>query len=139
MKKTKIICTIGPASSSKKTISSMTDAGCDVIRLNFSHGTHEDYAEKIKMIKEVRDEKRVPLPILLDTKGPEFRIKTFENDKILLKEAISKLLDRERKILLLRYFRGKTQSEVALIMGVSQVQISRLETKIITKLKHKLI
>lgn len=60
-------------------------------------------------------------------------------DKILLKEAISKLPDRERKILLLRYFRGKTQSEVALIMGVSQVQISRLETKIITKLKHKLI
>ena len=60
-------------------------------------------------------------------------------DRILLKEAISKLPDRERKILLLRYFRGKTQSEVALIMGVSQVQISRLETKIITKLKHKLI
>ena len=87
MKKTKIICTIGPASSSKKTISSMTDAGCDVIRLNFSHGTHEDYAEKIKMIKEVRDEKRVPLPILLDTKGPEFRIKTFKDGKITLKEG----------------------------------------------------
>lgn len=60
-------------------------------------------------------------------------------DKILLKDAISKLPEREKKILLLRYFRGKTQSEVALLLGVSQVQISRLETKIIEKLKNKLI
>ncbi len=84
MKKTKIICTIGPASDTKETISALTDAGCDVIRLNFSHGTHEDYAEKIKTIKRVREEKRIPLPILLDTKGPEFRIKTFKNGKITL-------------------------------------------------------
>ncbi len=87
MKRTKIICTIGPASSTKKTISAMTAAGCDVIRLNFSHGTHEDYAEKIKLIKEVREEKHVPLPILLDTKGPEFRIKTFKDGKITLNEG----------------------------------------------------
>ncbi|MBO5866734.1 MAG: pyruvate kinase, partial [Clostridia bacterium] len=60
MKKTKIICTIGPASSDKKTIAAMTEVGCDVVRLNFSHGTHADYAEKIKMIKEVREEKRIP-------------------------------------------------------------------------------
>ena len=86
MKKTKIICTIGPASSDKKTICAMADAGMDVVRLNFSHGTHEDYAKKIALIKEVRDEKSIPLPILLDTKGPEFRIKTFENGKITLQE-----------------------------------------------------
>lgn len=84
MKKTKIICTIGPASDTKEKIAALTEAGCDVIRLNFSHGTHEDYAEKIKTIKRVREEKRVPLPILLDTKGPEFRIKTFKNGKITL-------------------------------------------------------
>ena len=59
-------------------------------------------------------------------------------DKILLKDAIVKLPERERKILLLRYFRGKTQSEVASLLGVSQVQISRLESKIIEKLKNKL-
>ncbi|MBR2909847.1 MAG: SigB/SigF/SigG family RNA polymerase sigma factor [Clostridia bacterium] len=59
-------------------------------------------------------------------------------DKILLKDAISKLPEREKKIILLRYFRGKTQSEVAELMGVSQVQISRIETKIISKLKYKL-
>ena len=87
MKKTKIICTIGPASASKKILSALTDAGCDVMRLNFSHGTHEDHAEKIKLIKEIREEKRIALPILLDTKGPEFRIKTFENGKILLNDG----------------------------------------------------
>ncbi|MBE7078313.1 MAG: pyruvate kinase [Clostridiales bacterium] len=86
MKKTKIICTIGPASSNKTTFSKMADAGMDIVRLNFSHGTHEDFANKIAMIKEVRAEKQLPLPIMLDTKGPEFRIKTFETGKITLEE-----------------------------------------------------
>ncbi len=87
MKKTKIICTIGPASDNKETFSKMADSGMDVVRLNFSHGSHEDFAKKIAMIKEVRDEKNIPLPILLDTKGPEFRIKTFKDGKILLNEG----------------------------------------------------
>lgn len=60
MKKTKIICTIGPACNDKATLSAMAEAGMDVVRLNFSHGTHEDYAKKIAMIKEVRDEKQLP-------------------------------------------------------------------------------
>lgn len=89
MKKTKIICTIGPASQDKKTIATMTEVGCDVVRLNFSHGTHEEHAQKIKTIKEVREEKNIPLPILLDTKGPEFRIKTFKDGKITLHEGDS--------------------------------------------------
>ncbi len=84
MKKTKIICTLGPASDNKKTIAAMADAGMNVARLNFSHGTHQDHALKIKTIKEVREEKKIPLPILLDTKGPEFRIKTFKDGKITL-------------------------------------------------------
>ena len=84
MKKTKIICTIGPSSGNKEVFSQMADSGMDIVRLNFSHGTHEDHAKKIAMIKEVRAEKKLPLPILLDTKGPEFRIKTFENGKIYL-------------------------------------------------------
>lgn len=87
MKKTKIICTLGPASNNKETIKKMARAGMDVVRLNFSHGTHEDYVNKIAMIKEVRDELQLPLPIMLDTKGPEFRIKTFKNGKILLNEG----------------------------------------------------
>jgi len=85
MKKTKIICTIGPASNNKDIFSNMADAGMDIVRLNFSHGNHEDFAKTIAMIKEVRAEKHLPLPILLDTKGPEFRIKTFKDGKITLK------------------------------------------------------
>lgn len=87
MKKTKIICTLGPASESEEVLSKMIDAGMNVARLNFSHGTHEEHAKKIATIKTVREKKKVPLAIMLDTKGPEFRIKTFENGKIKLKEG----------------------------------------------------
>ena len=87
MKKTKIVCTLGPASSSKKIISKMYDAGMNVARINFSHGTHEEHAEKIKIIKEIREERKIPLPILLDTKGPEFRTKTYKNGKITLNKG----------------------------------------------------
>ena len=87
MKKTKIICTLGPACYDKKIIAAMADAGMNVARLNFSHGSHETHAQCIKTIKEVREEKQIPLPILLDTKGPEFRIGTFENNSITLSEG----------------------------------------------------
>ncbi|MDE6441731.1 MAG: pyruvate kinase [Clostridia bacterium] len=87
MKKTKIICTLGPASDNEIVLSDLIDAGMNVARLNFSHGTHEEHAAKIAMIKKVRERKKVPLPILLDTKGPEFRIKTFKDGKITLKDG----------------------------------------------------
>lgn len=87
MKKTKIVCTLGPASETEEIISAMADAGMNVARINFSHGTYEDHAKKIATIKKVRDEKNIPLPILLDTKGPEFRIKTFKDGKVFLKEG----------------------------------------------------
>ncbi len=87
MKKTKIICTLGPASENEEILCGMVDAGMNVARLNFSHGTHEDHAKKIELIKRVREKKKVPLPILLDTKGPEFRIKTFAKGKVNLKEG----------------------------------------------------
>ncbi len=87
MKKTKIVCTLGPASDTEEIIAAMADAGMNVARINFSHGTHADHAKKIEMIKHVREAKNIPLPILLDTKGPEFRIKTFKNGKITLSEG----------------------------------------------------
>lgn len=87
MKKTKIICTIGPSSQKREILSQMANSGMDVVRLNFSHGTHEQHADCIKTIKSIREEKNIPLPILLDTKGPEFRIKTFKDGKIFLKEG----------------------------------------------------
>ncbi len=87
MKKTKIICTLGPASESAEVLSKMVEAGMNVARLNFSHGTHEEHLKKIKTIKEVRERLKVPLPIMLDTKGPEFRIGTFKDGKITLKDG----------------------------------------------------
>ncbi len=84
MKQTKIICTIGPTSEDVEILKKMIDSGMNVARINFSHGTHEEHAKKISNIKQAREEKKVPLAIMLDTKGPEFRIGTFENGKIQL-------------------------------------------------------
>ncbi len=87
MRKTKIICTIGPASESAEVLKQMCRAGMNVARLNFSHGTHEEHLEKIKTITAVREELDLPIAIMLDTKGPEYRIKTFTNGKITLKDG----------------------------------------------------
>lgn len=87
MKKTKIICTLGPASDDEKTITAMANAGMNVARINASHGSHEEHAKKIAAVKRVREKLGIPIAILLDTKGPEFRIKTFKNGKITLKEG----------------------------------------------------
>lgn len=86
MRKTKIVCTLGPASSDEQTITKMCLAGMNVARLNFSHGTHKDQLERINTIKKVREKLGIPLAIMLDTKGPEYRIKTFRDGKIFLKE-----------------------------------------------------
>ncbi len=82
MKKTKIICTIGPACADESTLEKMINAGMNVARLNFSHGTHEEHREKIEAIKRVRDRMGVPVAIMLDTKGPEYRIGTFREGRI---------------------------------------------------------
>ena len=82
MRKTKIICTIGPASDSEEMLTELAKAGMNVARLNFSHGTHEEHLERIRRIKKVRSELSLPIAILLDTKGPEYRIGIFENGKV---------------------------------------------------------
>ena len=87
MRKTKLICTIGPACEDETTLRQMCIEGMNVARLNFSHGTHADHQTKIDTIKKVRKELDLPVAIMLDTKGPEYRIKTFENKKITLKEG----------------------------------------------------
>lgn len=87
MKKTKIVCTLGPASSTKEIIAAMADAGMNVVRLNFSHGLHEEHAEKIALVKEVREEKHISLPIHAGHQGPRTPLKTFKNGKIQLKEG----------------------------------------------------
>jgi len=87
MRKTKIVCTIGPACSDEKTLTDMCNAGMNVARLNFSHGIHSEHLEKIDLIKKVRKKLGLPIAIMLDTKGPEYRIKTFKNGKVELKEG----------------------------------------------------
>ncbi|HOB43109.1 MAG: pyruvate kinase [Bacillota bacterium] len=84
MRKTKIVCTIGPASDDLDTLRSLANAGMDVARLNFSHGVHEEHAERIRRIRAVAAECGKNIPIMLDTKGPELRIGAFESGSITL-------------------------------------------------------
>ena len=80
-KKTKIVCTLGPATSSEEMIKELCLSGMDIARLNFSHGNHEGHGEMISKIKKVREELGLPIAILLDTKGPEIRTGLAENGK----------------------------------------------------------
>ena len=95
MRKTKIICTIGPACENEGTLEAMCDAGMNVARLNFSHGTHEEHLKKIELVRRVREKKNLPIAIMLDTKGPEYRIKTFRDGKITLKDGDPFILTTE--------------------------------------------
>lgn len=85
LKKTKIVCTIGPSSEKPEILEELIKNGMNVARLNFSHGTHEEHLEKIKTIRKVRRKLNVPVAIMLDTKGPEIRTGNFDVDEVYLK------------------------------------------------------
>ena len=87
MRKTKIICTIGPASQNEEVLTKMCLAGMNVARLNFSHGSYEEHEMKIELIKRVREKLDMPIAIMLDTKGPEYRIKTFAQDSVTISDG----------------------------------------------------
>jgi pyruvate kinase len=87
MRKTKIICTIGPASDNEATLEAMCKEGMNVARLNFSHGSHEAHKETIERIKRVREKLSMPIAIMLDTKGPEYRIGTFKDKKVTVNDG----------------------------------------------------
>ena len=82
MRKTKIICTIGPASENERVLTEMCLAGMNVARLNFSHGSHGEHQKKIDLVKRVREKLALPIAIMLDTKGPEYRIGCFADGKV---------------------------------------------------------
>ena len=84
MKRTKIICTLGPASSDEKMIKKMLENGMNVARFNFSHGTHEYHKEMIDRFRKVRDEMGIPAAVMLDTKGPEIRLGTFKDNSVVI-------------------------------------------------------
>lgn len=84
MKRTKIVATLGPASSDKETLRQMFMEGLNVCRLNFSHGEYADYAEVIKVIRELNDETGLNVAILADLQGPKIRVFEMENNGVLL-------------------------------------------------------
>lgn len=86
MRKTKIVATLGPATDNHKALRSLITSGANVIRINFSHGKQETHQKSINLIKQVRNELGIPIGIMVDTRGPEVRVKTFENGSGILKK-----------------------------------------------------
>lgn len=87
MRKTKIVCTLGPSTDDYKVLKELVRSGMNVARLNMSHGSHAEHKARIEAIRRVRRELGVPLAILLDTRGPEIRVKTFENGSVELESG----------------------------------------------------
>ncbi len=87
MRKTKLICTLGPACSDEKTITDMINAGMNVARMNFSHSTYEEHLDRINTVRRVSDKLGASVAVMLDTKGPEYRIGAFKNGKVALKDG----------------------------------------------------
>ena len=87
MRKTKIVCTLGPATDDEEVLRKLMLAGMNVARLNFSHGTHEEQKKRMDMVKKLRAQLGLPIAILLDTKGPEIRTRDFEGGKVEVKEG----------------------------------------------------
>ncbi len=95
MKRTKIICTLGPACTNEKTMKEMLLAGMNVARFNMSHGDYEEHKNRMDMFRRVRDSLNMPAAVLLDTKGPEIRLKNFENGSIVLNDGDEFILTNE--------------------------------------------
>ena len=93
IRKTKIIATLGPASSTEDMIRRLAIAGVDVFRLNFSHGSHEIHKTNAKLIRKIEKELGKPIKIMMDLQGPKIRIGMFQNDAILLKDGDKFTLD----------------------------------------------
>lgn len=87
MKKTKIVCTLGPATDSKEKLRKLIDSGMNVARFNFSHGTHEQHKERFNQLQEVVEESGKAIATLLDTKGPEIRVKQFQDERVYVKHG----------------------------------------------------
>lgn len=98
MRKTKIICTLGPATDSEEMIRKLMQSGMDVARINFSHGEYSEHKHKADIVKKLREELGCHTALLLDTKGPEIRLKTFENGKVTLKARNSFSLYMDERI-----------------------------------------
>ena len=117
MRKTKIICTLGPSTDDPAVLRQLMLSGMDVARVNMSHQNHESHRRRIDMVKQLREELHLPVAVLIDTKGPEIRLGTFQEPKVELKAG-------EREILYLIYYEGFSTRETASLLGISQTAVT---------------
>ncbi len=97
-RRTKIVATLGPASSDEKTLARMIEAGLDVVRMNFSHGTAKEHAARVEMVRALARKAGRAVGVLVDLQGPKIRIGRFKNDRITLASGDKFVLDADRKI-----------------------------------------
>ena len=146
MRKTKIVCTLGPSSNNEETIKKMLLSGMNVARVNFSHGTHEQHHKTIETFRKVRVELDLPAAVMLDTKGPEIRLKDFVNGKEFLEDGqeftlTSRDVEGTSSIVATTYERlpnmVKEGDKILIDDGMIVLSvISKTETDILTKVVH---
>lgn len=146
MKKTKIICTVGPSTDNIPLLSAMLEAGMDLARFNFSHGSHKDHAQRLSMVREAARQVNKPIAMIADTRGPEMRLGIFEHDKITLQEGDRFCLTTKEHlgnehIASVNYagLPGELQpgDSILLADGLLSLEVERIEgTEIYTKVIH---
>lgn len=99
MRKTKVVCTLGPSTDDEKVLEQLIKEGMNVARCNFSHGSHEEHKERMNKVKRIRKKCDKPVAILLDTKGPEIRTGNFEGDKVCVKAGQTFTLVADKEVI----------------------------------------
>ena len=139
MRKTKIICTIGPASESEERLRELMLAGMNVARFNFSHGSHEEHKAKFDRVIKVSSELKLPVATLLDTKGPEIRLKDIEGGKTELVSGqkfiltTEEILGNNEKVTILY---GSLDYSINLLENIKNIKSNRLDIKVILNEDH---
>ncbi|MCI8703634.1 MAG: pyruvate kinase [Anaerotignum sp.] len=138
MRRTKIVCTLGPATNDVETMKKLIKSGLDAARINFSHGTYESHGETIAKLKQAREEMDAPIPLILDTKGPEIRIRTFAEGKIHLEVGdkftlTTKEVEGDRNMVSVTYKNMPNDlqrgSRVLLDDGLIELQVESVEAE----------
>ena len=135
LKKTKIVCTLGPSCRDEATLEKMLNAGMNVARLNFSHGSHEEHENAIKTFRTVRDRLGIAAAVLLDTKGPEIRLCDFENGKEVLEAGDEFILTsqecsgtKEKVSITYKQLASQVSTGTAILIDDGRVRLEVIET-----------
>lgn len=146
MRKTKIVCTIGPATDTPEMLSKLMDAGMNVVRLNTSHGDLEEHRRKIRLVKEIRGDRKLPIAILLDLAGPKIRTGYLERDEVSLEEGSELVLTTEdvlgnEKILSVNYpgLPADVKPGDRILLSDGAIELEVLETDGLTRIKTRVL